>query len=730
MTNSSHRKSFSPFTLIRALKRRWSYLAIPVTLLVPAVAIYTSHLPQRFRSRSLLGEVIGQSHLRFGDRNDAAATNAQELLRTVRETLLTQPVIESIIREFKLAPLPAGGLKQKSIDDTKAAIQIQIESPDTFYIGFEGAQPRQTMAVANRLANLLIDQTTAVRDHRVQQEDTFLDSEVARMRAQLDQQDNSLKAYRQAAAQELPERLANNLKQLESLQEQVQNKNDQITSAEASRSAATEELNSLEKQGVLEAPAPEKTPQQIALEDARRKLSQLEARYTPEYPEVVRARQELRDLKAAPVQLAPAARQAPSQVQMRYFTLQAELKSLPPRIENYKRERDALIARERDYERVVNSSPGYETGLTEKMRDAAVSRASYEALVAKQQDAKLNHRAEKIETSAAYKIIEPAQLPTSPSSPKRARILLAALAGSLILGLMGAFIVERLDTTFETSEDFETVIGMPVLSTIPSIEANGPDRGRGKKRSFALVSSSSAKGVGADRKLHFQTHRIAVLSDPHGIAAQQYGILALKVQKWLAKTGGIVLAVTSSTGAEGKSLTALNLSVSLASAFDGGVLLIDCDLRMPQVHERLGLDNDHGFADLLEDPRLDPGAFVSRVSNLNVLPAGARMNGGSAVLSPGRMREVLAGLRKQYRLIVLDCPPVVPIADSHAISELADGVVIVVRARATRPELFRRATASLDAKNLLGVVLNDVEYEATPYAYAYRYYQRHYLGRS
>ena len=94
------------------------------------------------------------------------------------------------------------------------------------------------------------------------------------------------------------------------------------------------------------------------------------------------------------------------------------------------------------------------------------------------------------------------------------------------------------------------------------------------------------------------------------------------------------------------------------------------------------------------------------------------------------MRELLMRLRKQYRMIVLDCPPVVPIADSHTISELADGVVMVVRARATHPSLFQRATASLDAKNLLGVVLNDVEYEATPYAYAYRYYQKHYLGRS
>jgi Mrp family chromosome partitioning ATPase len=87
-------------------------------------------------------------------------------------------------------------------------------------------------------------------------------------------------------------------------------------------------------------------------------------------------------------------------------------------------------------------------------------------------------------------------------------------------------------------------------------------------------------------------------------------------------------------------------------------------------------------------------------------------------------------MRKEYRLIVLDSPPIVPIADSHVLAGLADGVVIVVRARQTRRELFRRAIESLGAANILGVVLNDVEYGDTRYAYAYRHYQRHYLERS
>jgi len=88
----------------------------------------------------------------------------------------------------------------------------------------------------------------------------------------------------------------------------------------------------------------------------------------------------------------------------------------------------------------------------------------------------------------------------------------------------------------------------------------------------------------------------------------------------------------------------------------------------------------------------------------------------------------MARLRSDYELVVLDSPPVVPLADSHILAGLADAVLFVVRARQTRAELFQRAIESLGGANLIGLVLNDVEYAATPYAYAYRYYQRHYLG--
>jgi Mrp family chromosome partitioning ATPase len=133
---------------------------------------------------------------------------------------------------------------------------------------------------------------------------------------------------------------------------------------------------------------------------------------------------------------------------------------------------------------------------------------------------------------------------------------------------------------------------------------------------------------------------------------------------------------------------------------------------------------------LLEPEGGEIGPYVSKIGALHVIPGGSSRANPVGLLASGRTRDILARLRSEYQLVGVDSPPIVPIADSHILAGLSDGVVLVVRARQTQPELLLRAIESLGASKVIGVVLNDVELAATPYAYAYRHYQRHYLGRS
>ncbi len=718
-------KKLSPLALLRALKRRKLFLLIPVLF-------YALHLPQRFRARALVGaEPAIPGRLPFAKPEPVALT-AQDQLRVVRETVLSAPVLERVIREFKLYDLSTSRAPTPVIEEMRSRIQIQVEGPESFYVGFEGSQADQAMQVANRLAGLFLERKSDLRGRLVEQEDSFLDAEVGRLQIELKEQEDKLKGYKLSGARELPERLAANLKQLETLQQQIQSKTDQITDGEARRSALTEEVKALETHGVLEAEPQAKTSTEVTLEQLRLKLNELKTKYTPEHPEIKRAQKEIQDLEAVRTP-APVGRRQPSAIQIRYVGLEAELKSIDPRLASYRREREALRAEMQTYDRRVNASPGFETALGERMRDASLTRARYETLLAKQQEAKLSHRAEKTDAGFAYRIMEPAQAPATAYSPHPDRIILAGFLGSLGIGLLAAFLVERANPSFETAEELERFTSLPVLSSVPSIrdsESRWGFRRNAKPAPRNGASTCLEEPLTQERRRHFQKQRLATLSDPESVAAQQYAILALKVQQWMAETGGKTLMVTSGSGAEGKSLTALNLSLALASAADGRVLLVDGDLRLPRVRERLGLPGEQGLSNLLAPDGGERGAYISKIGALHVLPGGSNRANPAGLLSSPRARDVLAGLRSEYQLVVLDSPPIVPIADSHILAGLCDGVVLVVRARQTRPELLLRSIESLGAAQVIGFVLNDVELAATPYAYAYRYYQKHYLGRS
>lgn len=698
-------------------------------LVTGAVSVYTFRLPERFLARTLIAAepVIPGTRL-LGNSANATIANIQDQLRTIRETIFSEAVLRVVNDEFHLYQA-ADGAPEQLRDALKSRIQVQVEGPDAFYLSFEGERPLQVMQVTNRLAELFIERTSDLHGERAEEADSFLYTEVERLRRQLSEQEQGLKSYRLSVAHELPERLATNLKLLENVQQQMRAKSDQITESQARRLAVIEEMKALEKQGALEPEPLERTPAEVNVDALRLKLRQLRARYTAKDPEIERTEREIRDLEATA--LPSGNRREPSPARMRYVTLKAELESIDQRLQSYQQERNSLTNERGTYERRIDSSPGLETTLGQRVREAALTRTQYETMLAKQQETRLNQRLEKSAKGVAFRIVEAARLPSAPSSPQRNRMILLGLMAGLGLGLIAVLSKEQMDTTFDTVEEFQNFTNLPVLSSVPTIPSRMSGRRLGKSSDSSRTGSLHLEdeGIAPGQRRHFDKHRLAVLSDPQSIPSEQYGILAMKLEQWMLKSSGQVLVVTSAAGGEGKSITALNLSLALTTSLKGRVLLVDSDLRRPQVHKYLGLQMAKGFSDLLADPGGDVSSYISKFGNLDVIAGGIPPGNPVSLLASQRTRDILAQLRKEYQLIILDSPPIVPIADSHMLAGLADGVLIVVRARQTRRELFRRAIESLGSDNVLGVVLNDVEYGDTRYAYAYRHYQRYYLDR-
>jgi exopolysaccharide/PEP-CTERM locus tyrosine autokinase len=189
------------------------------------------------------------------------------------------------------------------------------------------------------------------------------------------------------------------------------------------------------------------------------------------------------------------------------------------------------------------------------------------------------------------------------------------------------------------------------------------------------------------------------------------------------------LMVTSSVGGEGKTLTAINLAISMAQEIDHSILLVDADLRKPAIHHYLGISIEHGLSDYLSgDAELKDLLIRTGIGKLVFLPAGRKIENPVELLSSGRMRELIKELKHRYadRYIIIDTPPIMPFAEALAIGSYVDGVVFVVREGYAQRRTVEEAINLINSFKILGVVFNAAKIENLDghyarYSYKYKY---------
>ena len=170
------------------------------------------------------------------------------------------------------------------------------------------------------------------------------------------------------------------------------------------------------------------------------------------------------------------------------------------------------------------------------------------------------------------------------------------------------------------------------------------------------------------------------------------------------------LLVTSSLAAEGKTFVASNLAQSIVQQPEPRVLLIDADLRASRLHMALGAPSRPGLTDYLRGDA-DEYAVIQKGAeeNLCLIPGGSQASNPSELLLSERMRHLLNLLTPVFDWIIIDSPPALPVHDASVLADLVDGVLLVVRAGLTDADIAEKTAAEFQGKNLLGVVLNQVE---------------------
>ncbi len=276
-------------------------------------------------------------------------------------------------------------------------------------------------------------------------------------------------------------------------------------------------------------------------------------------------------------------------------------------------------------------------------------------------------------------IIDNATEPTAPVSPQPVRNLgLAAVLG-LLLGLGLAVLRELLDTSVKTNEDIAGLTDAPLMVDI----------------------AFDSKAVKAP---------LITSLDPHAPRVEAFRVLRTNMQFVDIDRDSKVFVVTSSVPGEGKTTTACNLAIALAQAGER-VLMIDGDLRRPQVASMFDLEPAVGLTNVLIGSISLANAVQSApVENLTVLASGAIPPNPSELLQSRAMSDVVDLARKEYDVIVMDAPPLLPVTDAALLGAQADGALVVVRHSKTTREQLRHSLerlAGVDAK-ALGVVFNMV----------------------
>ncbi len=296
-------------------------------------------------------------------------------------------------------------------------------------------------------------------------------------------------------------------------------------------------------------------------------------------------------------------------------------------------------------------------------------------------------------------VVDPADIPQRPSSPRLLLNLLISLLFGVGLGTTIAFALEQMDDAITDPTELQRRLGLPVLGSVPKIENGTP------------------KDALLDRKSELVDAYIAIQTN-----------LAFTTEHGVPRS----FSITSTRPGEGKSTTALALATTLTRA-KRKVILVDGDMRSPSVHHLGGVDHDRGLSNFLSgEENIEGLTFPMLDLGFTAMSAGPIPPNAAELLTGTRLSVLIERLLESYDHVLIDSPPVMGLADAPLIAGRVEGVIYAVESHGTRSSLVRTALARLAAGNarVFGGVLTKFEARKAHYGYGYGYEYGYSYGRT
>ena len=313
-------------------------------------------------------------------------------------------------------------------------------------------------------------------------------------------------------------------------------------------------------------------------------------------------------------------------------------------------------------------------------------------------------------------IVDPAETPGVPSSPKKFSMVVrnSALALIAVIGLV--FGLEYLDTTLKTPEQVERYLHVPNIGAIPSF-ANLRLKAKG---ATLLPEDNGVKKIGYGREL-------LGVANPYSLVGEAYRTFRTALMLSRAGAPPKTILFTSAHSSEGKTVSATNTAAMFAQT-GARVLLIDGDLRKPRCHRVLALENSAGLTEVLTGTcEVQDVIRTTVVDGLSFMSAGSLPPNPTELLGSERMSQVLAIVAHEHDVVIIDSPPVMPVSDALLLATVVDGVVLVVNSLKTSKHHVKMTCAKLEyaRAKIFGVLLNEIDIKHPGYGH-YSHYYNHY----
>jgi polysaccharide chain length determinant protein (PEP-CTERM system associated) len=466
------------------LRRRWMLIVVLALVGGPLAYGVSRLLPDRYKSQTLVlveRPSVPEKIVASLDNEDLS-----QRLSSMQQQILSRSRLEPIINQFGLysgevSKVPMEdlvGQLQKAIEVTPitpmAATQSQLPG---FYVNVTMGNARTAQQVCTAVTSMFIEENLRLRQQHSEDTTQFLVTQLAEAKANLDEQDAKLAAFKSHYLGALPEQEQMNLNLLSNMTSQLDAATQALARAQQDKSFAESMLTQqiATWQATQTGHSPETLEQQLAA--LQTQLATLQSRYTDDYPDVIKIKNDISALKRQLATSDPHKPNAdasktkntlePSQIAQ----LRAQVHNLDQVIAEKAREQEQIKQQIKLYQERVQSSPAVEQQFKELTRGYQTALDSYNELQKKRDESAMSAELERKQQGEQFRVLDPANLPDKPSFPNRLLFAAGGLGGGLALGLGIAFLLEMKDSSLKTERDVEFALRLPVLAMIPEIQA-------------------------------------------------------------------------------------------------------------------------------------------------------------------------------------------------------------------------------------------------------------------